>query len=158
MLLDKLQSDLASAQKARDQIRVDTLRFLLGAIRNYEIEKYPPSSLGTFGTSEGQVPQTRLTDTDILSVIAKQVKSRKESIEMFVQAKRQDLVDKETAGMKILQAYLPAQMSEEEIRGIISKIKSENPGADFGALMKLCLSEFKGKADGAVVAKILKEV
>lgn len=145
MLLDQIQSDLAQATKARDQIKVDALRFLLGAIRNYEIEKYPPSS----GPSE-------LTDQDVQTVIAKQVKSRKESIEMFGQAKRQDLVDKETAGMNLLQAYLPAQMSEEEIRNRILEIKKGNPGADFGSLMKLSMAQLKGKADGTMVAKLLQ--
>lgn len=114
MLLDQIQQEVALAQKARDQLKVDTLRFLLGAIFNFQIDKGKDCVA---------------TDNDVLFVIAKQVKTHKESIEMFQKANRQDLVDRETAELKILQAYLPAQMSEVEL---------------------------KGKADGAFVAKCLK--
>jgi len=141
MLLDQIQSELATAQKARDQIRVDTLRFLLGNAFNYQIDK-----------GKDYV----LTDNDILNVISKQVKTHKESIEMFNQAKRQDLVDRETAELKILQAYLPAQMSEEEVKIKIAEIKKTNPGADFPTLMKLAMAKLRGKADGAFVAQCLK--
>jgi len=100
MLLDQLQSDLASAQKMRDKIKVDTLRYLLGAIFNLGIEKYPPARGGS------------LTDSDVLLVIGKQIKTHKESIAMFEIAKREDLVEREKAELSILQRYLPAQMSE----------------------------------------------
>src|SRR5437879_5409636 len=128
MLLGQLQSDLAAATKARDQIKVDTLRFLLGAIKNFEIEKYPPDKGG------------QLTDEDVLGVVAKQVKSHKESIEMFGTAGRQELVEKEKAELAILSAYLPSQMTEEEIKLALRQIKSAHPGADFGTLMKLAMA------------------
>lgn len=95
MILDQIQTDLNAAMKSHDQVRVDTLRFLLGAVRSLEIEKCPPSS----GKS--------LTDDDVLSVITKQVKSHKESIEMFDKGNRPELVEKETAQLQILQGYLP---------------------------------------------------
>lgn len=142
MLLDQIQSEISAAQKARDQLKLDTLRFLLGAIFNFQIDK-----------GRDYVA----TDNDVLFVIAKQVKTHKESIEMFQKANRQDLVDRETAELKILQAYFPAQMSEEEVKTKIEEIKKNNPGADFGTLMKLSMVELKGKADGAIVARILKE-
>lgn len=141
MLLDQIQSELAFAQKARDQLKVDTLRFLLGAVFNLQIEK-----------GKDYVA----TDSDVLSVVAKQVKTHRESIEMFGKASRQDLVDREEAELKILQGYLPAQMSEEEVRKVTEKVKNENPGADFGTLMKLAMAELKGKADGGFVAQCLK--
>lgn len=107
MLLDQIQSEVAQAQKARDQLKVDTLRFLLGAIFNFQIER-----------GKDYVA----TDNDVLNVISKQVKTHKESIEMFGKANRQDLVDRETAELKILQIYLPAQLSEENADGgLISK-------------------------------------
>lgn len=93
MLLDQIQSDLTFAQKSRDQARVDTIRFLLGAVFNLQIEKYPPTKGGT------------LTDADVQSVIKKQVKTHQESIGMFQKANRQDLVSKEKAQLAILQAY-----------------------------------------------------
>ncbi len=97
MLLDQLQSDLAAAQKGRDEVRVSTLRFLLGAVFNLQIEKCPPGSEKT------------LDDFDVLSVIAKQVKTHKESIEMFGRGGREDLVKRETAELVILQSYLLKQ-------------------------------------------------
>ncbi|MCL4398140.1 GatB/YqeY domain-containing protein [Patescibacteria group bacterium] len=141
MLLDQLQSELNTALKNRDQVRVDTLRFLLGAIFNFQIEK-----------GKDYVA----TDNDVLNVISKQVKTHKESIEMFQKAGRQDLVDREQSELQILQSYLPAQMSEEEIKNKIEKIRKTNPGADFGTLMKLSMAELRGKADGAVVAQLLR--
>lgn len=145
MMLDQLQADLASAQKARDQVKIDTLRFLLGAVFNFQIEKYPPSKGGT------------LTDKDVLSVIAKQVKTHKESIEMFKSAKRDDLVAKEEAELAILETYLPAQMGKEDVRKKVEEIKGQNPGADFGTLMRLVMAELRGKADGALVSRLVKE-
>lgn len=156
MLLDKVQSDLNAAMKAHDQARVDTLRFLLGAVKNFGIEKYPSSSR-TGGISEGQSPPG-LTDDDVLSVISKQVKSHKESIEMFKQGNRPELVEKETAQLAILQGYLPAQKSEQEIKSKIEEIKSSNPGADFPTLIKLAMGELRGKADGSVVSRLLRDI
>lgn len=149
MLLDTIQSDLAAAQKARDQARVDCLRFLLGAVFDLQIEKYPPS--------KGGPPAGGLTNADVLSVISKQVKTHKESIEMFEKAGRKDLVDREKSELGILQSYLPTQAGEEEIRSKIEDIRQKNPTADFGTLMKLAMGELRGKADGAVVSKIVKE-
>lgn len=141
MLLDQIQSQVAQAQKSRDQLTVDTLRFLLGAIFNFQIEK-----------GKDYIA----TDNDVLNVISKQVKTHKESIEMFNKGNRPDLVEREEAELAILQAYLPAQMPESQIRNLISEIRKNNPGADFGTLMKLAMVELKGKADGAFVAQCLK--
>lgn len=91
MLLDKIQQDLATAQKARDQARVDCLRFLLGAVFNLQIEK-----------GKDYV----LSNADVLSTITKQVKTHQESIAMFTQGNRQDLVDREKAELAILQKWL----------------------------------------------------
>jgi len=142
MLLDKLQSDLAKAVKARDQVRVDTLRFLLGAIFNLQIEK-----------GKDYVA----TDNDVLTVVARQVKTHNESIEMFTKGGRQDLVSREQSELAILLEYMPAQMSEEKIRTKILEIKEKSGASDFGTLMKLAMGELKGKADGSLVAKILKD-
>lgn len=150
MLLDKLQTDLASAQKNRDQARIDTLRFLLGAVFNLQIEKYPPS--------KGGPPAGGLTDADVQSVIKKQVRTHQESIMMFEKANRADLVAKEKAELAVLQAYLPPAMGESEVQAVVAKVMSANPGADFGQLMKLAMQELQGKADGSLVSKILKNL
>lgn len=142
MLLDKIQSDLTNAVRSKDQLLVDTLRFLLGAAFNLQIEK-----------GKDYV----LTDNDILSVIAKQIKTHRESIEMFGKGGRQDLVDRETAELEILQSYMPKQLSEEEVKIKIEDVKKNNPGADFGTLMKLSMAELKGQADGSLVAKYVRD-
>ena len=141
MLLDQLQSDLYVALKARDQIKVDTLRFLLGAIFNFQIDK-----------GKDYVA----TDNDVLNVVSKQVKTHKESIDMFNQAGRKDFVSREQSQLAILQSYLPTPLGEEEIKQKIEEIKKNNPGADFGSLMKLAMGELRGKADGGFVAKCLQ--
>lgn len=146
MLLDQLKSDLISAQKNRDQDKVDTLRFLLGAINDLEIAKYPPSVGG------------KLSEDDVSTVIKKQVKTHKESIEMFEKGNRPDLVEKEKVQLLILQSYLPEQMSEEEIKNKIQDLRKNNPTADFGMMMKLAMGELTGKADGATVSKLLREI
>lgn len=145
MLLDQIQSDLVTAQKGKDQRRVDTLRFLLGELHNLEIAKYPPGSGG------------KLTEEDVLATLSRQVKNHRESIESFEKGGRLDLVEKEKAELVILQTYLPAQMGEEEIRKIVEDLKSANPGADFAALIKLAMAELKGKAEGGAVAKITRD-
>lgn len=122
---------------------------------NLQIEKYPPSSRPS-GTTAGQVPYG-LTDQDVLSVIKRQVKTHNESIQMFGNGGRDDLVERERLELNILQSYLPAQMPENEIRNKIGEIRNANPAADFGTLMKLSMAALAGQADGAVVAKILKE-
>lgn len=146
MLLVKIQSDLTQAQKDRHQEKIDTLRFLLGALKYVRIEKYP------------QGDDSNLTDEDVVSVLQKQVKTHKESIEMFKTGGRQDLVDKEMAQLNILQSYLPAQMSEEEVKAKIQDLRSKNPDLDFGGMMKLSMGELKGKADGSLVSKIIREL
>lgn len=150
MLLDQIQSDLNSALKNREREKLETLRFLIGAIKNLGIEKYLPGSQGP--------PAGGLTDEDVLSVLSKQVKTHKESIEMFQKGNRQDLVDREQTQLIILQSYLPAQMSEEDVRLQLSKLVSENSGKDFGTMMKMAMVELKGKVDGNTVSKILREL
>jgi uncharacterized protein YqeY len=145
MLRDQIKTDMVFAQKSGDKQKLDTLRFLLGEIANFEIEKYPPSVGGT------------LTDEDTLSVIKKQVKRHQESIEMFKTGKREDLVSKEQAELVVLQNYLPAQMSDEELKTIVKRIVESNSGKNFGEIMKLVMVEVGGKADGGAVSKILKE-
>lgn len=143
MLLDQLQLDLTSAVKSRDQVRVDTLRFLLGGIFNFQIAK-------------GK--DYMATDSDVLTIISKQVKTHKESIEMFTKGGRDDLVKREKAELEILGGYLPQQIGEQEIREKIEKIKKDNPQADFGMLMKLAMGELKGKADGNIIARLVREL
>lgn len=107
MLKRKFQEELKQAMLARDELKTSVLRLLLSAINYYEIQK------GGAGYEA--------TDENVLSVLQKEVKQRKESIEQFKIGGRQDLVDKETRELEILQTYLPAQMTEDEIRAIVQQ-------------------------------------
>ncbi|TSC53912.1 MAG: hypothetical protein LiPW16_264 [Microgenomates group bacterium LiPW_16] len=147
-LFDKIKSDLAKAQKERDEAKVSILRFLLAAIHNFEIEKYPPEKGG-------------LTDEDVISVIQKLVKTHKESIEAFKTGGREDLVKQEEAELAILKKYLPESISEEEIRKAVVEIVKEMGAVgsgDFGKVMGEVMGKLRDRADGATVAKIVKEV
>ena len=145
MLIDKIKEDLKQAQKARDEIKISTLRLLLGAVKNFEIAKQ--------GTSYAA------TDQETESVISKEVKQRKEAIEQFKAGGRSDLVEKETKELEILQKYLPEQLSEEEIQKLVDeKIKETGvtSSADIGKVMGVLSQELKGKADLSVVSSLVK--
>lgn len=140
---EKIQTDLKEYMKARDEVKVSTLRFLLSAIHNAKIEK-----------------REELTDEDVIGVIQKQVKQRKESIESFEKGDRDDLVQKETKELEILQKYLPEQISDSELDILVDKaIKdtSSSSVVDIGKVMGKLSSELKGKADMSVVSSIVRK-
>jgi uncharacterized protein YqeY len=142
MLLEQLDSDLKTALKEKDEVVVSALRNLKAAVKNSEIERQQP-----------------LSDADITQVIAKKVKQHRDSIESFAAGNRNDLVEHETAQMKVLQKYLPKQMDESEIVAVVQKIITDLSAtqADFGKVMKAASAELKGKADGGIISKIVKE-
>lgn len=152
MLLDEIKSTLITSLKAGDTRRVDTLRFLLAAIRNAAISKYAARG------------EENLTDADVLDVIKKQTKTHKESIEAFEKASRTELATKEKAELTILENYLPKQLSDEEIKALLTPVVASgetNPPADgqvFGKLMRLAMAAVKGQADGGRVSSILKQM
>lgn len=148
-LLDKIQQDLERALKERNLDAVRTLRFLLSAIHNLEIEKYPPG--------KGGVPSNGLPDEDVITVIAKMTKTHRESIEAFKTGGRADLVKKEEEELSLLQRYLPESLSEEAIKKLV--IEAERRGlSDFGQIMKDVMAKVRGQADGGTVSKVVKEV
>lgn len=140
---EKLTADMKTAMREKDQVKLDTIRFLQAAIKNKEIDSRP----------------TPLTADDVLSVIKKLVKQRKESIEQYQTAARQDLVDKESAELKILETYLPAQMSKEQIEKIVADVVIELKATsvkDMGAVMKAVQAKTQGMADNKVVSEVIK--
>lgn len=146
MQKNKLQEELKQSMLAKDALRTSVLRLLLSAVNYYEIQK------GGAGY--------QATDEDVLSVIQKEAKQRKDSIEQFKNAGRQDLVDKETQELEILQTYLPEQINEEEIKKlVIDAIKETGAQSvqDMGKIMGALMPKTKGKADGGLVSKIVKE-
>ena len=102
-----------------------------------------------------------LSDEDIITVLMRAVKSRKDSIELYKQGGRQDLVDKETAELKVLQSYLPEQMSEEDVKKIIAEIVNSSGATDMkdiGKVMGPAMAKLKGKADGKLVQQIARSL
>lgn len=145
MLINELRQSLTTALKAGERRRVDTLRFLLAAIGNSAIAKYQAQG------------EEKLTDDDVLDVIKKQTKSHKESIEAFEKAGRSELSTKEKEELSILEAYLPKQLPEEEIKSLLAPLVASGE-KDFGKLMKSAVGAVKGQADGGRVASILKQM
>jgi uncharacterized protein YqeY len=145
-LREKLSEDLKNAMKSGDKIRLEVVRMLQTMLRRREIER----------KGEGK----ELTEEDEIQVIKSEIKKRKEAIELFEKGGRIDLAEKEKRELEILNEYLPKQMSEEEIRGFVEKIIQETGAVgqkDFGKVMGLVMRELKGKADGSLVQKIVKE-
>ncbi len=142
-LKEKILADLKTSMLAKDSARTGVVRFLQSAVKNREIELRPQE----------------ITDDEILSVIKKLVKQRKESIEQFQQAGRKDLVDQESGELTILEAYLPAQMGREEIEKIvlaaIAKTGAKGP-KDMGLVMKEVQAVAAGKADNKIVSEVVK--
>jgi uncharacterized protein YqeY len=145
-LLERIQENLKESMRDKDELRVSTLRLLLGAVKNFEIEK------GGAGYSAN--------DEEIVSVIQKQLKQRKEAIEQFKSAGRNELAEKEEKEAAILQSYLPEMMGEEEVAKIVEQKISEtgaSSAADMGKVMGVLSAELKGKADMGLVSKLVKE-
>ncbi|OGY22096.1 MAG: hypothetical protein A2126_00120 [Candidatus Woykebacteria bacterium GWB1_45_5] len=146
MLKEKIQEDLVGSQKEKEELKVSTLRLLIAAIKNFEIAKQ--------GTSY------QASDEEILGVIQKEIKQRKESIEQFKVGGRQDLADKETKEMEILQQYLPEQIGDQEIEKIVVETIQKvgaTAAADIGKVMGALSQELKGKADLSMVSQIVRE-
>jgi len=146
MLKQKLQEELKESMFAKDELRTSVLRMLLSAINYYEIQK------GGAGYEA--------SDEDVTTVVQNQAKQRKDSIEQFEKGGRQDLADKEKNELALLQKYLPEQMSEEEIRKLVKEAVTQTGAksiAEMGKIMGVLMPKIKGKADGGLVSKIVKE-
>lgn len=150
-LKDQLSADLRDAMRAGDETRKSTLRMLITAIRNAEI---PPEGAATSGRNE-------LDDEAVLNVVRKEVKQRRDSIEMYAKANRPDLVATEEAEVAVLATYLPQQMSREEIatvaKAIIASTGATGP-ADKGRVMPAIMAELRGKAEGRDINSVVTEL
>ena len=143
-LKDKLTEDLKRTMRQGDELGRSTLRLVMAAIKNAEIEK-----------------KRELEEGELLAIIAKEAKLRRESIAQFEKGGRQDLVDREKAELQILVAYLPEQLSREEIeakaRQIIEEVGATSP-AQMGQVMRRLMPLMQGKADGKLVNQVVKEL
>ena len=146
MTKQKLQEELKQSMLAKDELKTSVLRMLLSAINYYEIQK------GGAGYSA--------TDEDVLTVIGNQAKQRKDSIEQFTQAERLELVGKEEKELEMLNAYLPAQMSDAEVSKLVDEAIAQTGAktiGDLGKVMGALMPKTKGKADGAIVSNLVKQ-
>jgi len=158
-LKEKIKTETKEAMQAKDQLKVSVLRMLMAAVFNKEKEKR-----NRLSKSEEDLEKlgglSELTDEETLEVISSEVKKRKDSIEQYEKGNRQDLADQEKKELEILTAYLPEQMSEEEIRELV-KAKIEELGAtspqETGKVMGALMPQLKGKADGVLISKIVQE-
>lgn len=140
-LHQKIKSEIAEAMKAKDSVRLNVLRGLVTAFTNEAVSKK-------------RKPDEELSDEEVLSVISKSVKQRKDSIEQFEKGSRQDLADAERAELAILETYLPEQMSREEIASYVKEKVAEAGGVASdrkGQFMGMIMKELKGRADGGLV-------
>jgi len=142
-LREKLDEDLKSAMRAKDSLRMNTVRALKSAVKYREIELMKP-----------------LDDAGILGVMATEIKRRRDSVEQYRAGNRADLADKEEAEIKILQEFLPQQLTREEVEAkvaeAITRVGAQGP-KDMGAVMKALLPEVQGRADGKVVSELVKQ-
>jgi uncharacterized protein YqeY len=143
-LRKRFSDDLKQAMKSGDTVRRDTIRLLIASVNNAEIAK-----------------QADLEESDIFGVLSKEVKRHQESIEAFKMGNRQDLVDKETAELTVLEGYLPKQMSREEVNAaakeVIAAVGAQGPG-DKGKVMKELMPRLKGRADGKEINEVVTEL
>jgi uncharacterized protein len=143
-LKEKLQADLTEAIRGRDEVKSGTIRMLLSAITNEEVA--------------GKTAKV-LTDAEIITVLSRETKKRREAVEAFTAAKRDDLANKEKAEGAIIAQYLPEQLSEAEIKKMIAEAITETNAAGpagMGLVMKVLQPKIAGKADGGVVSALVK--
>jgi len=143
-LKERITQDLKDAMKSKDQVRVRTLRMILTTIRNIEVEKMKET-----------------TDEDVIDALQKEAKKRREAIEQYEKAGRNDLADEERKELSVIEEYLPEQMSEEEIKELAKEIINQVGAStvkDLGKVMKEIMPKVKGRADGKLVNRIVREL
>jgi len=143
-LKERLFEDMKFAMKSRDAVRLSTIRLTLNAIKNKELEQ------------GGELDNTVLAD-----IVSRSIKQRRDSAAQYRQAGREELADKEEAEIAVLVEYLPEQISEEELRSMCVKAVEESGASDMtqiGAVMKLLMPKVKGRADGTMVNKMVKQI
>lgn len=147
-LEERLKTDLKEAMRARDQVRVDTIRLALNAFHQEEVAR-----------TDAKHRQHRqpLTEADRISLIERQMKQREEAAQIYRTASRTESAEKEEREAAILKSYLPAQLSEDELRAIITAIVARE-GSDFKKVMPAAARETKGRADGRAVQQIVREL
>lgn len=143
-LQEKINNDLKQAMREKDELKLSTLRLLNAALKNKAI-----------ALRSGEAVE--LTDEQIIEVSGSEIKKRKDSVEAYTAGGRVDLADRENAEIKILEKYMPEQLSDEEIERIVRDIV-DSGAADFGRVMGQAMGRLKSRADGKKVGEIVKKV
>ena len=138
--IEKLKEDLKTYMKAKDMISLNTVRGILNEINIREMKNI------------------KINEEEVIKVLRSEAKKRKESIETFQKAGRTDLMEKETKELKIIEGYLPAEMSDEELTAKLKEIVESCQDKNFGSVMKASMAELKGAADGKRISAILKQI
>ncbi len=143
-LKERIMSDLKKAMKERDEVKVRTLRMVVASIKNWEVENVK-----------------EIDDEGVIAVLTKEAKKRKEAIEEYRKAGREDLAGSEEEELKVIESYLPERMSEEEIKKLIletiEEVKATSP-KDLGKVMKVIMPKIKGRADGKLVNEMVRKI
>ena len=142
-LKEKLLLNMKEAMKSKDSVKLGTVRGVISAVKNQEIDL-----------------KKELSEEEILTIVSREVKKRKEASVLYEKGNRPELKDKEIQEMKILQTYLPEQVSEKDLRHRIQEVIAETGAEgmkDFGKIMKTLVPEFKGKADNGLIKELANE-
>ena len=142
-LKEKLLLNMKEAMKSKDSVKLGTVRGVISAVKNQEIDL-----------------KKELSEEEILTIVGREVKKRKEAAVLYEKGNRPELKDKEIQEMKILQTYLPEQVSEKDLRRRIQEVIAETGAEgmkDFGKIMKTLVPEFKGKADNSLIKELANE-
>ena len=142
-LRERLSEEMKAAMKARDDLRLSTIRLIRSSVQNRDIEL-----------------KRELDDREIVEVIAYLSKQRRESIRLFGEAGRQDLVEKEEKELEVLLEFLPQQLSREEVAALVDTVIAEcgaQGGKDMGRVMKALMPHVSGRADGKLVSDVVRE-
>lgn len=159
-LKEKIIGDFKEAFKARTEARLSVLKMLLAEIKNAEIAK----RTRLVKKANGSIMEEEcceLNDEEVLEVIFREIKKRRDSVEMYEKGGRSDLAEKEKKEIEILSAYLPEQMSEDKVRQLAERAVKESGATsqkEMAKVMAILMPQIKGKAEGALVSRIMKEL
>ena len=160
-LKESIQADLADAMRNKEETRKSALRMLIAAIRNAEIRTPPAGASDAQLAEMAKLPPLSLADDEVLALIQKQLKQRRDSIDQFEKAKRTDLADKERAEAAILEVYLPQQAGAEELEAAAAKVIAETGASgprDMGKVMPVLTKQFAGRADGRLINETVRRL
>lgn len=157
-LKEKINQDFKDAFRAKDELQLSTMRMLLAAIKNKEVEKR--TRLSKSEPIEKLEELSQLDDQEVIEVISSEIKKRKDAVAQYEQGGREELAAKEGKEIVVLSGYMPEQLGEGEIKKLvreaIKKVGAKNL-QDFGKVMGALMPQVKGKTDGNLVSKIVKE-